>query len=78
MRKSGIEILGLAFHFLYTELCPHFHRANIVQKPLSVEERLAITLWRLGTNIELSSTAHLFGVGLSTVCIIVREVYCHC
>ena len=45
-----------------------------VRMPLSVEERVAITLWRLGTNIEYRSIAHLFGVGLSTVCVTVHEV----
>jgi hypothetical protein len=35
---------------------------------------LYITQWRLGTNIEYRSLAHLFGVGLSTVCVVVHEV----
>ena len=39
-----------------------------------MEERVAITLWRLGTNIEYRSIAHLFGVGLSTICVVVHEV----
>ena len=42
--------------------------------PLSVEERVAITLWRLDTTIEYQSLGHLFGVGLSTVCVTVHEV----
>ena len=41
---------------------------------MPVEERVAITLWRLGTNIEYRSLSHLFGVGLSTVCVVVHEV----
>ena len=41
----------------------------MIRQPLSVEERVAITLWRLGTNVEYRSIAHLFGVGLSTVCV---------
>ena len=39
-----------------------------------MEETIAITLWRLGTNIEYRSIAHLFGVGVSTVCVTVQEV----
>ena len=41
---------------------------------LSVEETVAITLWRLSTTIEYRSLGHLFGVGLSTVCAAVHEV----
>ena len=44
------------------------------ERPLSVEEKVAITLWRFGTNIKYRSIAHLFGVGLSTVCAVVHEV----
>ena len=43
-------------------------------KSLSVENRVAITLWRLGTNIEYRSLSHLFGVSLSTVCVTVSDV----
>ena len=32
------------------------------------------SLWRLGTTIEYRSLGHLFGVGLSTVCVAVHEV----
>lgn len=41
---------------------------------LSVEEWVAITLWRLGTYIEYQSIAHLFGVGL-TVCVTIHKVF---
>ena len=34
---------------------------------LSVKERIAITLWRLGTNVHYTTIGLLFGVGLSTV-----------
>ena len=40
---------------------------------MSVEKRLAITLWKLATNIEYRSIAQLFGLGRSTVCTIVLE-----
>ena len=36
---------------------------------------MAITLWRLGTNIESQSLSHLLGVGLSTVSVVVSDVY---
>ena len=61
------------FRFLCMQLCSSLKRRDVVH-PLSVEERITITLWRLGTNIEYRSIAHLFGVGLSTVCVVVYEV----
>ncbi|XP_071953738.1 uncharacterized protein [Antedon mediterranea] len=44
-----------------------------MRTPITVEHRLAITLWRLATNIEYMSLSKLFGVGRSTVCCIVHE-----
>ena len=35
---------------------------------------MAITLWRLGTNVEYRTILHLFGVGISTACNIVHKV----
>ena len=55
-------------------------RNHLVRMPLSVEERVAITLWRLGTTIEYQSLGHLFGVGLSNVwrCTWSIDYYCWC
>ena len=50
-------------------------RREVIRKPLSVEEKIAIALWRLGTNIEYRSIALLFGVGVSTLCVTVQEVW---
>ena len=72
--KRNFRIGRPTFHFLCTELFPHLQRANVIRKPLTVEERIAITLWRLETNIEYLSIVHLFGVGFSTVCVTVHKV----
>ena len=78
MRQNGkkISIGRPTFHFFFlcTELRLHLQRANVIRKPLIAEERIAITLWRLGTDTEYRSIAHLFGVGLSTVCVTLHEV----
>ena len=37
-------------------------------------DKVAIALWRLGTNVEYRTISHLFGVGISTACCIVYEV----
>ena len=43
-----------------------------VRRPLFVQRRVAVCLWCLDTPIEYC-TAHLFGIGRSTVCGIVHE-----
>ena len=72
--KRNFRIGKPTFRFLCTQLRSTLLRRNVVRRQLSVEERVAITLWRLGTNIEYRSIAHLFGVSLSTVCVVVHEV----
>ena len=45
-----------------------------MRSPIPVDQRIAITLWKLETNIKYRTIGHLFGVGLSTVCVLVHEV----
>ena len=40
---------------------------------MCVKHRVAITIWRLAANVECLTLSHLFGVGVSTVGLIVRE-----
>ena len=72
--KSNFRVSRETFRVLCTKLKPSLKRRMVVREPLSVEERVAITLWRLGTNMELRTLSHLFGVGISTTCIVVRDV----
>ena len=44
-----------------------------LHQPVSVEERVAVTVWKLATNIEYRTLASLFGLGRSTVGKIVVE-----
>ena len=44
--------------------------------PVSVEERVAVTVWKLATNVEYRTLSALFGLGRSTVGKIVVET-CH-
>ena len=55
-----------------TNFCASAERSN--KKIAFSGRKKGITLWRLGTNIEYRSIAHLFGVGVSTVCVTVQEV----
>ena len=70
MLKNSREI----FAFLCLELTPCLERSSAVRSVLSVKKRVAITLWRLRTNIECRSLSHLFGVGISTACVAVSDV----
>ena len=44
-----------------------------MREPISVERRVAVTIWRLATNVEYRTLAELFGLGHSTVAEIVLE-----
>ncbi|XP_070549934.1 uncharacterized protein [Ptychodera flava] len=44
-----------------------------MRRAVTVEMRLAITLWRLSTNCEYRTIGHLFGVARSTACSIFQE-----
>lgn len=60
---------------LYDILRPHLDRhITRFRRPLSVEQQVAICIWRLATNLEFRSISHLFGIGLSTVCMVTKHV----
>ena len=44
-----------------------------MRQAVSEEKRVAVTLWFLATNAEYRTIAHLFGIGRSTVRVIVQE-----
>lgn len=49
------------------------HQETRFRKTISIEKRVAITLWCLATPAEYRTVAHLFGIARSTVCDIVHE-----
>ena len=62
------------YMYLCHQLSPIIHRQNTVMwMAISVEQRVAVTLWFLATPGEYWTIAHLFGLGRSTVCEIVQE-----
>ena len=62
------------FHFLCEQLKPSIQRRNTqLRRAISVEHRVAITLWCLATCGEYCTIAHLFGVARCTVCVIVHD-----
>ena len=72
--KANFHVNKATFRYLCNELRGRLQRRNLVREVIPVEKRVAITLWRLGTDQEYRSVAHLFGVGTSSVCNIVHEV----
>ena len=72
--KQNFRVSRATFRFLCIQLQPFLERQHVLREPLSVDQRIAITLWRLGTNIEYRTISHLFGVGLSTACVAVHDV----
>ena len=71
--KQNFRVSRTTYAFLCRELQDHLQRQCVVRDPLSVEQRVAISLWRLGTNVEYRTISHLFGVGVSTVCVVLHE-----
>ena len=62
------------FFYLCQQLSPSLRRQNTpMPRAISVEKRLAVTLWCLATPSEYRTIAHLFGIARSTVCEIVQE-----
>lgn len=56
------------FQLVCSELRPYIERQNTrFRQPISVEARVAVTVWKLATNVEYRTIAALFGIGHSTV-----------
>ena len=71
--KQNYRVSRTTYAFLCRELRDHLQQQRVARDPLSVEQRVAINLWRLGTNVEYRTISHLFGVGVSTVCVVLHE-----
>ena len=62
------------FRYLCQQLRPYIERSNTrLRDAVSLEKRVAITLWTLASPVEYRTVSHLFGVGRSTVCEIFNE-----
>ena len=72
--KGNFRVSHATFLYLVKELQSVLRKQDFLRSPIPVDQRIAVTLWRLGTNVEYRTISHLFGVGLSTVCCIVHQV----
>lgn len=59
---------------LVNELQSTLKKQKLLCLSTPVGNRVAIELWRLGTNMECQTVSHLLGVGISSVCVIVHQV----
>ena len=72
--KRNFRISRPTFLYLCNQLRVKLQRTHRTRVPIAVETKVAIALWRLGTNVEYRTISHLLGVGISTACCIVYKV----
>ncbi|CAM1291534.1 Uncharacterised protein r2_g67 [Pycnogonum litorale] len=73
--KENLRMKRYTFEKLVRILKPFIGKNDTrFRKCVPVHTRIAITLWRLGTNAEYRTIGHLFGLGKSTCVQIVNEV----
>ena len=72
--KQNLRVDKSTFDYICWQLRPHIGRQNTpLRRCIAVEERVAVTLWRLATNVEYRTISQLFGIGRSIVCAIVLD-----
>ena len=47
---------------------------TVMRKAISVERRVALTLWFLATNADFRTVGHLFGISKASVCLVIKDV----
>ena len=73
--RENFRVSRETFNYLCLELKGEIKKKDTkLRQAVSVERRVAITLWRLATNGDYRSIGHMFGVAKGTVCVIVNDV----
>ena len=72
--KQNFHKTRTTFRYLCNQLGGKLQHISAIRETIPVDKRIAIALWRLGTNVEYQTISHLFGIGLSSVCNILHEV----
>eukprot|EP00064_Thunnus_orientalis_P020969 superscaffoldBa00006085_g21122 len=73
--KAQFRVSRATFDYLVELIGPIIKRRRTNYRvPIEPRRRLAITLWWYARAEEYRSIANMFGVGIATVCIIVRQV----
>ena len=63
----------------YVYLCEQLRSSitkhdTTMRKAITVEKRVALTLWFLATGVDYRTVSHLFGVSKSSVCVVTKQV----
>ena len=65
--RENLRMSRETFGIVCNELRPYLERQRTnFRDPITVEARVAVTIWRLATNTEFRTIAALFGIGRST------------
>ncbi|CAL9685020.1 unnamed protein product [Knipowitschia caucasica] len=72
--RANFRMLKNTFNILCDLLRPQLQRQTMVRRPLSVERRVALCLWRLATGDCFRTISNLFGIGKSTAVTVTNEV----
>ena len=63
------------FLYMCNELRSHIEKQDtIMRSAITVEKRVAVTLWFLATNTDYRTIGHLIGVSKASVCLVCKEV----
>ena len=74
---ENFHMTKATFMYVCDELQPRLTKEDIrMRKAITVEKRVAVALWRLATNCECRTIAHVFGISRSSVCLSTQEVCC--
>ena len=61
--------------YLYNKLWPEIEKEDTIMRPaITVEKRVAVTLWFMATNADYRTIGHLFGMSKASVCNIRKDV----
>ncbi|KAK8773284.1 hypothetical protein V5799_012181 [Amblyomma americanum] len=72
--KQAFRVSPATFRYLVESLqCVLQREVTNMRKPITLEKRVAVGLYRLCSSAEDRTVAHLFGIGRSTVNIVYRE-----
>ena len=72
--KRTFRVTRQTFCYILENIRQDITKDQLTEMPISPECRLAICLYRLGRGDYLYTIAELFGVGLATIHVIVKEV----
>ena len=72
--RENLRMHKLTLLFLYNKLREHVQRQDtLMRRQITVEERVAITIWKFGTGVKYRTISELFGIGRATACVIVND-----